>query len=188
MANIRDMLRRTLSKLGEDVETSDILDWYNDCLDEVSDVLFMPTTATITRSLEGIFVLPANYNTSLKLYIEDGGEQVYPMASGVTGIGYVFENGTVRLVSLPEQTSLFIVYNRNPIPIVNNPEMIPDIPPKFHRIFEHYACAIAMLADEEHERYAMYNQQYLKVRSQLQVHMSKQRALYFPMGVWEVVR
>jgi hypothetical protein len=188
MANIRDILRRTNNKMGEDFETADIIDWFNDCLNEVSDVLFIPASATLTVATSGTFTLPANYRDSLKVYVKDGGAEILPYDRASNTPGYTLVNGVMRLIGYDGTPSVFVVYNRKPAAITNNPEQVPDIPDEFHRIFEHYACAMAMLSDEEHERYSMYNQQYLKVRGQLRSFMNALRSKYNPITAWEVVR
>jgi hypothetical protein len=58
-------------------------------------------------------------------------------------------------------TALVVEYNKYPTTITSNGDLVPEIPEAFHDLYIFYAGMMAMLLDEEHERYMYFREQFL---------------------------
>lgn len=181
MATVKDMIRRASSKMDDSLDNTDFIDWFNDCQNEQMDILFLPSDKTITKLPTATgFVIPNDVVSLLDVYV--GGNILDPRRGEYTRM-----NNLLVLADKSVNT-IHIVYNKKPAEIKNNPDQVPEIPSQFHRIFEFYACMMAMLADEEHERYQGFYSQYITTRIQLEKYMARQRSIYRPLNAWGVER
>ena len=176
MAKLSDLLRRVEAKLQDTFENADVIDWFNDCQNDLSDVLFLPTIAVISRDSNGKFILPSDYNDSLKTIYSD---------SKIIGNELIVKDDNVSEVQ--------IEYNKLPKVIENNAEQIPDIPAHFHYLYVYFACKEAMLADEENERYVLFKTEYLEGKVKLKKYMATLKSNYLTggkggVGAWKVIR
>ena len=176
MAKVRDLLRRVEAKLQDSFDTIDVLDWFNECQNDLAEFLFLPTIAVITRNGEGKFILPDDYNGYLRTKYN----------TRLIGNEIIIDDPTVNEIQ--------IEYNRLAKQITNNPELVPDIPTRFHYLYVNFACKEAMMSDEEHERYALFKSEYLEGKLQFKKYMSYVKGEYLSnrpygtAGAWKVIR
>lgn len=176
MATVKDLFRRTQAMIDDNLNNADMIDWFNQAQDNIGDLLYLPTLQTVTRDIvSGNFLVPANCNGELKI-LEPAGISVYSIYDNTL---YFDGSDDVAL------TQIKITYNRVPTIITSNPDLIPDIPERFHDVYIFYASMMAMAVEEEPERYAMYEKDYLRARGQLQKYMGKIRP---KPESWKVVR
>lgn len=179
MATIEQLLRRANRIVDDTFDNIDWIDWFNQCQNEaISEILFLPTKTILTRNQDGTFTLPSDYKDTL--VVLDENVESYKV------IGNVLE------IDNEDVTNLTIIYNRFPTEIQNNPDQIPDIPTQFHDIYVFYSAMMAMLSDEEHERYQAFQIEFAKALGSLKKYMDRMksqfRQAYIGLNSWTVVR
>lgn len=171
MAKISDLLRRVKTILDDEPDNIDIIDWFNTCQNTLTDILYFPTLATITKTNDK-FYLPSNYNGELSV--------ISPSLESY----HIYDN-YIKFDDSDKYSTMDISYNRLPTEITNNPDTIPDIPTQFHDVYVYFAAMQAMHPEEEPERYAMYREDYNRMLLKIQKYMGKTRPKY---GNWTVIR
>lgn len=152
--------------IDDNVDTIDLIDWFNQCQDAITNYVYLPTLTTITRDVAtGKFLMPTNVNGEFKI-LTPVGIDVYSVYDD-----YILFTGSDDLTL----TSIEVTYNKLPAEIVNNPDQVPSIPVRFHDIYVFYASMMAMQMQEEPERYDKYEHDYNRTLSQLQKFMGKAR-------------
>jgi hypothetical protein len=173
VAKVSDLIRRVEAIIDDTIYNITLIDWFNGCNNNIAEVLYMPTLVTLAKDADGDFVLPLNCNGELKI-LSPQGIEVYS----------IYDN-TLYFDGATDVASIQITYNRLPAEITNNPDLVPDIPAQFHDIYVFYAAMQAMHPEEEPTRYKMYEQDYLRMKGQIQKYMGKMRP---KPAKWGVVR
>lgn len=174
MATVKEMQGRTNRIAESDFDNADLTVWFNDCQDDLSTVLRLPSRATIPNT-DGIFLLPTTYKDDLKVLGYERGEYV------------VFGKAIEILKDAPAEIK--IEFNKLPAKITGDPTQVPDIPVQFHYLYVLFAAMRGLMAEEEHERALLYKNDYLMAKFDLKKHMDKTKPLTRGAGgVWTVVR
>lgn len=179
MPNIQQLLRRANRIVDDSFDNIDWIDWFNQCQNEaISEILFLPVKTTLSREEDGTFTLPDDYKDTL--IILDDNVETYRLLD------------TTLEIDNEDVDSIDIVYNKFPTEIQNNPDQVPDIPKQFHDIYVFYGAMMAMISDEEHERYQAFQLEFAKALGSLKKYMDKKRTefkhAYLGADSWTVVR
>lgn len=170
-----DLNRVTLRKADEEIENIDLRDWYNECQDELSSVLYLPTDLEVLRDGDGAYPLPANYKDGLTVELPDDGG--FPSSIDMKDRnrrGFYIRSGKVYLRGW-EPASVTIHYNRLPAAFTTDPDFVPDIPQQYHYIFPIYAVMQAMFAEDEPERYMQARDEYYNAKRTIVSMINRQR-------------
>jgi hypothetical protein len=173
LAKVSDLIRRFSALVDDTFDNITVVDWFNQCQNNLTDLLYLPTLTTIDKDVSGYFILPSDFNGELKILDPD------------TIDVYSVYDKSLRFTGSEDITQIEVTYNRLPLAVTTNPEFIPDLPEQFHDIYVFYACMMAMHPEEEPERYSLYEKDYLRARYQLDKYMGKTRPR--PKS-WVVVR
>ena len=174
MSTVSELFRRTQTLIDDALDNINMVDWFNQCQDNILDLLYLPTMVVLTKdTATSKFLVPSNCNGELKILVPNTVEcyNIYDEQLYFTG-----EEDTETIT---------VSYNKMPTIITNNPAQIPDIKSQFHDIYVFYASMMAMSADEEPEKYALYEKDFFRVRAQIQKYYGKMRIK--PTN-WTVVR
>lgn len=171
MATIADLLRRVQVLVDDTIDTTDLIDWFNQCQDDLTEILYLPTSKTLTKNVDGKFVLPDDFNGELKI------------VSPTTIKSYVIYDNIIYFDGYETTTSLDITYNKLPTELTNTTTQVPDLPASFHDMYVFYAAKMFALMDEESERYTMFDNEYQRKEFKLKKHMAKLRQKPTAWGV-----
>ena len=177
-----DMIRVTLRKADEEIENIDLRDWFNECSDDLSSVLYLPTEAVVERNEDGVYPLPENYKDGLLVELEDN---VFPRQIAITDTklkGY-FLRGSVIHIRGWEPDQITVQYNRLPAKFTTDPDFEPDIPSQYHYIYPIYAVMQAMFAEDEPERYMQARDEYYNAKRTIVAMINRQRKQHMSFRV-----
>jgi len=176
MPTVNELISKVTALLDDTPDTINLINWFNQCQDSLTNILYMPTLVTITRDVPtGLFLIPDNCNGELKI-LDPEDIETYSIYDN----GIYFDGSTETSL-----TSTQITYNKLPLEITNNPDQIPSIHPRFHDVYVLFACMQAMHPEEEPERYTQYERDYLRMVIQIQKFYGKFRP---KPAAWRVVR
>lgn len=176
MATLKDLIRRTSRLADDDFDNIDLIDWFNQCQSEaLSPILYIPARADLVKMPSGLYTLPSDFKSDLVL-------------TNTTSTYDIFSNELILNGTSPSVLS--VQYNRFPARITTSMEQVPDIPEQFHDLYVFYGCMMAMLADEEHERYMHFREQFLLAYQGLKKYMDtvKSRSSGTRVDTWVVIR
>lgn len=171
--------------------------YMNDALIDLYDVLFIEADATLTRPEgQSYFELPKDFKqlymvgdtTKEYQYFDVGSSKDYDyvFANATSSGTYNIFNGKLTVTGY-EQTILPIKYFRKPQFLKGNvTDERVDVPNEYIEAIRLYACAKAMLAEDETERYQSFMSLYNTKKSQLRSYANRyrpERELY-----WKVRR
>jgi hypothetical protein len=178
MAKVGDLLRRLQALVDDSIDTINMIDWFNQCNNSITDLLYLPTLVTIAKDeASGKFPLPSNSNGEIKI-LDPADVEVYSIYDNL-----IYFDGS------DEVSTIQVTYNRLPAAIVNNIEQVPDIPPQFHDIYIFYGAMMFQHMDDEDSgeygetRYKAFEKDYLRMRAELQKYMGKMRPKPLKWGV-----
>lgn len=176
MATVKELMRMTQAAVDDDVDAINLIDWFNQCQDNIVDLLYLPTLKTISRdAVTGLFMLPADCNGELKILVPSGIDVYSIYDSAIYFIGH--DSSTLD--------SIQITYNKIPVIVKNDMNQVPSIPVQFHDIYVFYGAMRWAAMEEETEKYELFEKDYLRMRGQLQKYMGKMRP---KPSTWKVVR
>ncbi len=176
MATQQELIRRTNTITDDEFENIDLIDWFNQCQSEaLAPILYIPTRADLAQVSTGLYTLPPNFKSDLSLVNSTSTFDIF---------------GSELRVHTNPPTVLTIEYNRFPARITTNPTQVPEIPEPFHDLYIFYAAMMAMLMDEEHERYMYFREQFMAAYQGLKKHMDNLKALSrgTRVSTWVVIR
>lgn len=175
MATIYDLFRKVQTLVDDTIDNANMVDWFNQCQNNILDMLYLPTLKTVNRNeTTGMFDVPTDCNGELKILVPNGIDiySIYDNAIYFDGS----DSDTIDYIQ--------ITYNRIPNAIENDPESIPDIPAQLHDVYVCYACMMYCEMEED-DRYENFEKEYLRMRGQIQKYMGKMRP---KPANWKVVR
>jgi len=171
MPTVSELITRGNRLIDDTFDNINWVDWFNQCQNEdLADIIYLPTKTTLTKNNEGFFVLPDDYKDSLIIRTEG-------VTANLIGNELEVEDNNID--------ELDIIYNKIPTKIENIADQVPDIPEQFHDVYIFYGAKMAMLVDEEHERYNFFNAEYLNSKLSLKKYMDKRR---IRPSRWQVIR
>lgn len=176
MATVKELIRRTNRITDDEWDNIDLIDWFNQCQAEaLAHVLYLPATADLPLSPSGVYTLPSDFKGDLDV-----------VNSGTT---FDIFGKELRMYG-NKPPILTIEYNKYPKKITTSPDQIPDMPEAFHDLYIFYGAMMAMLADEEHERYMHFREQFIVSMQALKKYMDTARSsrIRHKTGAWVVIR
>lgn len=162
MANISNLLRRVNTLLDDEPLEDDVIDWFNQCQETLTSYLYMPSKTTISKTGD-VFPIPADFNGIIDVLSPEY----------VTNLLIIDNN--ICFDELADTSSITILYNKLPADLTNSDSLVPGIPKQFHQVYVLYACMQAMHPEEEPERYAQYERDYLRIKNDIKIYMDKQK-------------
>lgn len=164
------------------------VEWFNNGLDDLTTVLYMSKKSTITEDTEGsaIFSIPADFLSFIRLDTPAYITMPRVSPNDDTTIGYKVLGDKIYLQGDTSATIALTYYRRPTYLTTANTSATLDAPELCARALIYYACAQAMLREDESERYANFNEEYLRAK-QLVV---KSNRIFgaSTTGAWTVVR
>lgn len=169
MPNITELLRRVESQIDDTLSAADIVAWFNGAQGALADVISIQTKKTITRdSVSGGFLMPTDLNGMLTFTLP------------TTVHHYDAWDGYLHIYSASDTedttaTSITVTYNRFPVDVTASPTSIPEIEPRFHDAYVYWACMQAMNPEEEPARYAQYERDFARLKTQMRTFYGRNR-------------
>ena len=142
------------------------VEWFNNGLDDLSTILFMSKKSTISEDEAGIFSLPTDFLSIIRL---DGAAKNLRRLSPSddTSIGYKIVGNKVYLQN-SATTTIDLTYYRIPAHLSTaDTSAVVDLPELCNRALIYFACAQAMLREDESERYNLFMEDYLRAKQLL---------------------
>lgn len=176
LATIKDLLYRTNKIVDDEFEARDLVDWFNQCQSEaLGKILYLPATVNLTISPDGLYTLPDDYKDSLEIVNSTSPFDIFGKEVRMYG-----ETPAI----------LTIEYNKYPTLLTTSPDQIPSIPEAFHDLYVFYGAMMAMLMDEETERYMQFREQFITAMNSLKrfMELAKSSRLSRKTGAWVVIR
>lgn len=192
MATVSSIISEVNRQTGGTYDTAKFLDWINACLSDLADIVYLPTTLDLTAAPDGSFILPDNFKSDLKVLPSgDKSFMDHVAYDELVAQGYAFYNNIIYIRNRVGITSVRVMYNRQPAPVTNDPNQVPDIPLMYHNAIIEYCKAQAMLYEEDieaDERYGFYWREYQRLRAQAEQYFSGTRSSTNMTNTWKVVR
>lgn len=174
MATVQELLRRVEALIDDTLDNATVVAWFNGAQAALSDVIYIPTKQTITRDgTSGGFAFPANCAGLLTITdpTDITGYEVYD--------GFMYLSGG----SAESTPTVTVVYNRQPVDVTNDPSSVPELATMYHDAYVLWACMQAMNPEEEPTRYAQYERDFTRLKSQLATYYGKLRVKPTRWGV-----
>ena len=162
MATLSELNERAEALVDDNIDSILLVDWYNQCLEELSNILYLPTRQTLTYDGTG-FPIPDDYNGELKILTD------------VDTTVWEYYDNYIHFDGEEDYATIDVQYNRFPALITSSTTEIQDIPARFHSILVFYACMMYCHVEEEFDRQVRYEANYNKIYTQLNKYMSKTR-------------
>lgn len=169
----------------ESFDNSRWVEWFNNCLDDLTTVLYMSKSVEIADSGGGVFPIPSDFLSLIRL---DGAAKCLRALSPSDdlSVGYKVIGNNIHLQNDTAET-LTMLYYRTPAHLSTADTATPvDLPELCNRALIYYACAQAMLREDETERYNLFMEDYLRAK---QLVVKSNRAFgASASGAWGVIR
>lgn len=163
------------------------IDWFNDALDDLNEVMFIQEKSTITqKNSDGSFVLPTNFKSAI-LVKTDNSVVLSPLdITDDYSIGYkIFKNSII--IQGTSADSIDLYYYKLPAYLTTSDITITiDMPTQYDAPLVLFACMRAMQSDDEDARYQTFKADYLNAKAVLLRNSSKLRPAR--VGSWQVIR
>lgn len=161
------------------------VEWFNNGLDDLSTVLFLSKQSTISEDESGIFSLPTDFLAVLRLDGAATNLRKLSLSDDLTA-GYKVLGNKVYLQG-DAATDIVLTYYRTPLHLTTaDTGAEVDLPELCNRALIYFACAQAMLREDETERYNLFMEDYLRAKQLL---VKSNRAFgVSSTGAWGVVR
>jgi hypothetical protein len=184
---LTQLITEATSLTDETYDNVQWVDWFNNCLDDLSPYLYLDDIATINEDTEGsgIFTIPETYLSMIRV---DGTNKDIPMLEpgDDDSIGYKLR-GTKLYKQNDVSTTITCTFYRRPAYLTTlDSSAEVDIPAGCNRALIYFAGAQAMMLEDETERFNVFSDQYEKAKAAVQS-MNKHRKPA-KTGQWGVVR
>lgn len=185
MKKFSELIIAAANLADEEVDNAQWAIWFNDGLDDLAEVLFIPTKMTITPSVSGGFALPENLKTVLRVDGITTNLAVLKYGDDVS-LGYkIFDNELFIQGEIP--TEIILQYDRYPAHVsASATSANVDISDHYTEALVLFACAKTMAREDETERYNIFMQEYMAAKVKISKLVS--RAKPGKSGIIEVFR
>jgi hypothetical protein len=188
MATFQDLVRQTEGIIDDSFDTINYIDWFNECQDDLIDVVFLPTIVELTIQPQGYFLLPDDYKDGFLITTTEENAPFLDLVGykDKTTVGYKHFSNRIYLQGLPDVTTVEVYYNRLPERFGSDPTFVPEFPTEYHYLFPLYAAMKAMLMEEEEDRYEMFKNDYTvgKIQTLRNIRKKYKRDTF----AWQVIR
>lgn len=187
MSNIKkltNLIEEASSLADETFANKQWVEWFNNGLDDLADVLLYDKVVDIA-AVNGAFPMPTDLRTIIS--VGTPAVQSLPMLQyqNSTDTGYKFVDNKVYLQGASD-TTITLYYYRLPVYFSTNSDVDVDLPNNFTRALIYFACAQAMIQEDESDRYEIFMQRYVEAKSLIFKLSQNKRA--GSAGSWGVVR
>ncbi len=179
------LVEEASSIADESYNNKDWVAWINNGLDDLSAILYFDKEVTIPAS-DGKFTLPGDLKSIISV---SAGEYVdLPVLpySDMVSIGYKIVEDKIILQGI-SAVAVELYYYRTPTYITTADVTAPvDLPDSYIWALIYFACAQAMLQEDEPERYELFNGRFGEAKALIyRIAKIKRKG---SSGVWQVVR
>lgn len=162
MAKFSDLVTEASRLCDEEYDNAIWVAWFNDALDDLSDVLFISKRTTIS-GVGGLYPLPSDFKSIIR--IDSTTKDIKQLEVGddtSTGYRVLGDNLEIQGETPAEIT---LTYYRYPAHIsLSNTGVDVDINERYVKAILAYACSQAMLREDEQERYEAFFAQYMQAK------------------------
>jgi hypothetical protein len=172
MKKFSDLVNEAVNLCDEEYDNAVWVAWFNNALDDLAEVLFIPTKTTIS-AVNGTFPVPTDLKSVIR--IDSTTSNIKPLTiEDDTSIGYRVLDGNFEIQGETPST-IDITYYKLPkhLSLADSGADI-DINNTFTGPIVQYACAQAMLREDEQERYEAYMTEYLRLKMTIKKQMNSQ--------------
>lgn len=188
---VSELIELAGKQIDEDYDNSRYYFWFQSTLNDLLDILYMPTSIVLTLA-NSVALLPLDYRDAIRLYTAEGLLVPAKPMGDTTLNGYYVLDGQIHVEGLGADAVLTLIYNRYPEQITESPNQVPDIPVRYHHLFVLYSGKMAMLYEDEvayEDRYRSYDKEYMQAKLQMKTEMDFLRARdRGKLNSWRVVR
>lgn len=185
MKDLRALVAEAAALSDEEYDNAQWVRWFNDALDDMTEALFVSKKATILSALDGGFPLPEDMKKILRLDGTTPNLQPVSITDDRT-TGFKVIGGSAYIQG-ETPGSITLWYHKYPAYLTASDAAAPlDLSDHQAKAVVLYACAQAMLKEDESERYQLFANEYQMHKARVFA-MSK---IEMPsrVGVVEVVR
>lgn len=183
--SLKALIEEASSISDETYNSKDWVTWFNNGLDDLSDILYFDKEVEIPNTL-GKFSLPENLKTVISISAGGIDDLSFLNYEDNTSIGYKIIEDMLSLQGL-EADSIKLYYYRLPNYISTLSSDVPvDLPDSYTRAIIYWASAQAMIKEDEPDRYDLFMDRYGQAKSLIYKaakNKGKARA-----GSWKLVR
>lgn len=181
------LVEEASSIADESYNNKDWVTWFNNGLDDLSDILFLDKETTLT-AVDGKFAVPTDLKSIINVAAGDYEELTALSYGDTTSTGYKVIEDSIILQGVGDDVpELTLYYYRTPAYLTTTDVTAPvDLPDSYIRALIYFACAQAMLKEDEPERYELFNGRFGEAKALIyRIAKMKRKG---SSGVWQVVR
>lgn len=190
MATPLELIAQGNTLIDDQMDNSNWINWFNDAIDDLSEVLFIETKTTVDApDIEGWFDLPANFKTEMLVQTDDTHQYAPIDLSDAFNSGYKIFNGKIKLINYSgtAPTSFTLYYYKVPTYMTTAAATLEvDMPSIYLEAIVLYGCMRALQSDDEAERYGQFKTDYINSKNTILRTITKKKSRR--IGSWRVVR
>jgi len=191
MATVSELIKQANAQIDDTYDNLQYYTWFQEMLDDISFVLFLPKKVTVAKSELGGFPLPAGLKSIIS--VQSNGMTLGRTSIGSSSsIGYYILAGEIVVVGVVVAT-IEVFYDSTPDKLVQSPTYVPAIPLRYHRMFVLYSAKQATLLEDEvayEDRYRPYQAEYLTAKAEMakESEIEKSMSTRSSSTAWVVIR
>ena len=179
------LVEEASSIADETYNNKDWVAWFNNGLDDLSDILYFDKEVELT-AVAGKFPLPIDFKAVINVAVADNDALSVVSYSDKTLAGYKIVEENIVLQGY-DDNNITLYYYRLPAYLSTASSGVPvDLPDLFTRALIYFACAQAMIKEDEPNRYDIFMGRYDQGKAL--IYKASKNKTKGKTGVWQVVR